>query len=267
MNQNISKYLGVFKASWKLQIEYRSDLFGQFLVASISLISIFYLWNDVYGSSNSILGLTKQQLISYYILSAYLLFSLPAKTSLYQDIAEGNLSTQLTKPINHIMQHFFAALSVSIFKLLLGLPVILIIFLILQEHLFFVLNPLSYLLLLLTSAGAFAILFLLDILICSIEFWHKHGSTSLESISEVIVSFFSGAVIPLMFLPGFLQTIADYLPFKYTSYFLINTFLGRASTNEIIFGISMQLAWIMIIAIIVKQVWKIGLKRYEAFGG
>jgi ABC-2 type transport system permease protein len=265
--RKLEKYTTAFSNSWQGQFEYRFDTFNRFLIAFISLVSIFYLWNNVYGTSDSINGFTKQQLITYYIIVGYLFSSIACTTPIPDEIISGTITSFITKPINYLLYHYFVTLAKRILRLVLGLPIVILIFYCLREQVYFVSDLQSYILLLLTCFGAINIIYLIDVLLAALEFWYLYGASSIGMITDVIMSFFSGALIPLLFLPGPFQTLADYLPFKYTNYFIVNAFMGKISNKEIFLGLMIQLVWTLALLFLVKLVWRAGLKRYEAYGG
>ncbi|MBL7058735.1 ABC-2 family transporter protein [Patescibacteria group bacterium] len=262
---NLSKYTTVFKNSWQFNLEYRLDTLVRFLIALISLISVFYLWNDIFADKAEMLGYSKDQIVTYYIIVGYLFASIYAGLPTAQEIQDGSLSIYITKPISFILYSYWQSLAKKVFRLIIGLPIILFIFFIYSDNLYLVTDPKAYLILIITIFFAINILFLFDILIGFIEFWMMH-SASIVMITDSIVAFFAGTLIPIVFLPNYIQQIANYLPFKYTGFFLIDAFLGRLGTEEIIFGIGIQIAWTLALMLIVKIVWIQGLKKYEAVG-
>lgn len=263
--KKFGKYLHVFKNSWQYQLEYRIDVFIRVGIVLISMISVFYLWNDVYSQKASMLGYSKEQIMTYYLIVGYIFTSIYSALPISQEIEQGELSAYITKPINYIFYHYWQTLAKRLFRLVLGLPVLLLIFFIFRNNLYIVQDVKSYLILLLTCLGAINILFLFDLLVNFLEFW-LFQSWSVGLISDSIVSFFSGALIPLFLLPSYIQSISDFLPFKYTNFFIVDSFLGRNNAEQIIVGIGIQISWMIMLSFIASLVWKRGLARYEATG-
>ena len=77
----------------------------------------------------------------------------------------------------------------------------------------------------------------------------------------------SGRLVPLSLMPGWAQTLADFLPFQWAFQFPIDVLLGRLSTGEVWFGIAMQLMWSGIGIGATAVMWKRGIRRFAAVGG
>ena len=262
----IKKYFAYFKITWQYNLAYRMDLLVIFLASLISLISIYYLWNNIFQNQSEIFGYTKKHLVTYYILVGYLIAALNGFVPVAKEIRSGKLSNYLTQPINYLLHHYWQVLSTAIFTLIIGLPIVILIFFIFQEHLILITGIKSYLLLIFVSLGAINISFLFYLLISFLEFWILYSDEGFVYMTDIVISFFAGALIPLSFLPSYIQSVGNFLPFKYTTYFIIDTFLGRLSNIEIFIGFIMQLLWILILFLLVSTVWSIGLKKYQAVG-
>lgn len=259
-------YAFLFKSAWQETLEYRVSSLVQFGIASIFLISTFYLWNDVYGANAELMGYSKREMVTYYILITYLLSAIYANVPVAYEIREGELSKYLTRPMNYFSYHYWRSLSRRLFRIVLGLPVLAVLVLLFSSHIQLITNPISYLVLAVTVIGAINILFLIDVLIGIIEFWMLY-SDILSFVLEIFLFFLAGALIPLAFLPGWIQILGTVLPFKYIGAFLVDAFVGNLSWVEIAMGIGIQTIWTIILAILVAILWKRGIKKYEAFGG
>ena len=211
------------------------------------------------------MGYTKKQILTYYLVVSYLFACIYVYLPVASEIQTGFMSIFLTKPINYLWQHYWRTLARTFFRQLIGLPVVILLFYLLRDHIFIVIDPWAYLTLVLTILGAINILFLIDVLLSLVEFW-VFNAESLKFGTDTIAKFLAGSMIPIIFLPGLIQTIANFLPFKYTGVFLIDAFLGKISTLGILQGIAVQVLWTVILVCIVKIVWRQGLKKYEAVG-
>ncbi|MDF1497036.1 MAG: ABC-2 family transporter protein [Patescibacteria group bacterium] len=261
----LAKYFIAFKNVLQSEIEFRANTLIRFFISLITLVSIFYLWNDVFSARAEIAGYTKEQIITYYILITFILASVITFSPVADNIRNGELSMYITRPISYIWYQYWLALAQRFMRVLIGLPILIIIFIIFREHVYIVTNPLSYLILLVTVFSAMNLLFFIDILINFLEFWFTN-SWGMNMVFDYISSIFSGALIPLAFLPSWLITIGNFLPYQYTGAFLIDAFIGRISFDQTLLGILIQFVWMIILYIMSRIVWHLGLKRYEAYG-
>jgi ABC-2 type transport system permease protein len=76
-----------------------------------------------------------------------------------------------------------------------------------------------------------------------------------------------GQGIPLSFFSASVRGVLEMLPFAYIFSFPLEIFSGKLSVEEMIFGILKQLAWILLLALLYKFLWKRGTRAYQSFGG
>lgn len=259
-------YSFLFRSSWQETFEYRVSSWIQLGISSFFLISIFFLWNDVFGESAELLGYSKKEIVTYYVIITYLFYSIYAYVPVSVEIRNGELSKYLIRPVQYFTYHYWRSLSKRILRLLLGLPVFFVFALVFSNYFQIVTSPVAYLVLLVTLFGAINILFLLDVMIGLIEFWFLY-SDAITFITELLVFFLAGTLIPLAFLPNWIQFIARVTPFQYTGAFIVDAFVGNLTWAQIMSGIAIQTIWTIVLLLVVNILWVRGIKRYEAFGG
>jgi ABC-2 type transport system permease protein len=67
-------------------------------------------------------------------------------------------------------------------------------------------------------------------------------------------------------MPGWAQTVADFMPFKWTFFFPIEALVGDMSTLSLVGGLGMQLFWTTVGAVLVWVCWRLSAKHYTAVG-
>lgn len=77
----------------------------------------------------------------------------------------------------------------------------------------------------------------------------------------------SGRLVPLSLMPGWVQTVADFLPFQWAFQFPIDVLIGRVTTAEAWAGFGMQALWTGIALAATMVLWKRGIRRFAAVGG
>jgi ABC-2 type transport system permease protein len=82
-------------------------------------------------------------------------------------------------------------------------------------------------------------------------------------LSELLLS---GRLVPLTFMPQWSQSIAAWLPFKWTFYFPIEALVGSMSTHTLLTGLLWQCFWTLIGAVLVWGSFRIAVKHYSAVG-
>lgn len=83
----------------------------------------------------------------------------------------------------------------------------------------------------------------------------------------VVGEFFAGLTIPIPLMPSWLQNIAYMLPFRLTADLPFRVYSGHISQSEALFGISIQLIWLLTLIILGKFAFNKALKRVVVQGG
>jgi ABC-2 type transport system permease protein len=76
----------------------------------------------------------------------------------------------------------------------------------------------------------------------------------------------SGRLLPMSLMPSWVQTVADYAPFKWTFGFPIEALVGQLGTRTLLAGLGMQLLWTVVGAGLLALAWRAAVRRYSAVG-
>jgi ABC-2 type transport system permease protein len=112
---------------------------------------------------------------------------------------------------------------------------------------------------------AFLIRFVLEWTLSLGAFWTTRVS-ALNQSYFVLLLFLSGQLAPLSLLPRPLQILAEALPFRYMLGFPVELAIGRLSLSQALAGVAVQLAWLAGVFILVRIVWRAGIRVYSAVG-
>ena len=80
-------------------------------------------------------------------------------------------------------------------------------------------------------------------------------------------NFVAGRLVPLSLMPAWIQDFAWFFPFQWAFGFPIESLVGNMTTNELLRGLGMQLAWILFGVILVNIIWKFAIRKFSAVGG
>ena len=76
----------------------------------------------------------------------------------------------------------------------------------------------------------------------------------------------SGRLVPLALLPPWAQQLANVLPFQWTFGFPIELLLGQRSPEAALWGFAAQALWFVVGVVILRLVWRAGVRKYSAVG-
>ena len=114
--------------------------------------------------------------------------------------------------------------------------------------------------------GAYLIRTMFQGIVGMLNFWTTRGAAvfDLYMATEMLLS---GRLVPLRLMPGWVQTLANFLPFKWTFGYPIESLVGDMSTRSLLLGLAAQLLWIGIGLAGYRLAWRIAIKRFTAVGG
>ena len=100
----------------------------------------------------------------------------------------------------------------------------------------------------------------------SLAFWLMNN-WGLRSAKTAIVNFFSGALVPIAVLPGWLQKIVNMLPFKNIVYVPTMIYMGQYDRREIFAYIGIQIFWAAVMWLAAKGLFYLAIRRVSINGG
>ena len=89
---------------------------------------------------------------------------------------------------------------------------------------------------------------------------------SIFEIYYLPMLFLSGQLFPIDLYPGWAQTLADWMPFYYTVGAPTEILVGRTPIDQMPAILLAQLAWVVVMAIGFRLMWRFGLKHYTGVG-
>mgnify|MGYP003979649327 CR=1 FL=1 len=262
----MKKYLTLLKISWQNGLVYRLSLFTWRLRSFLSSLMSLTVWTVIFTASNSVFGYSKENMISYIFLIAFLQSIVIASSlnGLARRVYSGEISNHLLKPLNIFA--LFATEEIAdklrnVFFLIFEAGVLFLIF----KPIFLFPEAKVFLLFLLWTFGGIIMNFFISLLFGSLGFWSPQVWGP-KFLFFMILQFTAGKLFPIDILPQLLQKIIYFTPFPYLSFLQIQLFLNRLSDIEILKYSLMFIFWIVALGIITNKVWKKGLKSFEAVG-
>ena len=82
-----------------------------------------------------------------------------------------------------------------------------------------------------------------------------------------VVNLLSGALIPLVYLPDWLATAAQWSPFAGLTSTPALIFIGQVDTGHALILIGVQLGWVLVLWFGARLVWRAALRRLTVNGG
>jgi ABC-2 type transport system permease protein len=259
-------YRAYFRMSIALNLQYRMAMIIWLIGMIVEPLMYLVVWRTVaiYNGGN-VSGYSAGDFSAYFIatmLVNHVTFSWIMWEYDYR-IRMGEFSTTLLKPIHPIHKDIAENLGYKLLTLLIILPTAALLAWLFRPTFSFTAGGMMAFVPGVTLA--FFMRFLLEWTLAMAAFW----TTRISAINQayfVLLLFFSGRLAPLDLFPGFVQTIADLLPFRWMISFPVQLVLGQLSVEETIVGFIAQLIWLVIGYGLIRVVYRAGIKRYAAFG-
>jgi len=267
----LRKYFKIVRISLIERMAYRGDFFLSTLMRFLPMVTTILLWESIYAGAGTddISGFDKNEMIAYLLLVhiSRMFSSMPGLApGIARDIREGTLKKYLLQPIDMLAYLVSYRLAHKIAYILTSALAYALLFFLCRGYFSgFPAWP--------TMVGYIASLFLaflvgffFEACIGMIGFWFLEV-TSFMYVINTVNFFLSGQMFPLDLLPAPWGGLLKSLPLQYMAYFPATVFLGKVQGWDLVFGLLTEVAWGLAFLFLARFLYRVGLRRYSAFGG
>ncbi len=267
----LRKYLAIFRASLAERMTYRGDFLIGTILRFLPMVTTILLWQAIYTGSQKpdLERFTFKEMIAYLLLTniSRMFSSMPGLAGgIAREIREGTMKRYMIQPIDMIGYLLVYRVAHKITYIIMSFIPYFLLFFLCRD--FFSGFP-DW-----TTLGAFLVSLILSFLIGfffeasvgMVGFWFLEV-TSLLYIVMTLNFFISGHMLPLDLLPWPWATVLKALPFQYMAYFPAVVFLGKVKGTELWLYLAGELFWAVFFIVLARGLYRIGLRRYSAFGG
>lgn len=229
---------------------------------------VIYLvvWSTVARSQGgSVAGFTPGAFAAYYIVWTLVRQMNIALTPAVWEwrIREGQLAGMLLRPLHPLNYDIADIGGWKIVSIVLWIPIAVVLTLVFRPA--FHPRAVDVVVFAVAIWGAYLVRSLALWLLGLVTFWTTRVNAIFETYfaAELILS---GRLVPLQLMPHWVQTLANFLPFKWTFGYPIEALIGRLSTGGLIGGLGEQALWIAIGLGVVAIVWRRAVRRFASVG-
>jgi viologen exporter family transport system permease protein len=259
-------YGTMIRTAIQSEFQYRAATYMYMVGMVAEPVIYLVVWSTIADSNGgSVEGLTAGDFAAYYIVWT-LVRNMNIVFTPYGwefRIREGQFSGLLLRPLHPIHYDIAQFAGGKVVWVLFYLPIAAGLTIAFNPT--FSITPEEVLVFLLAIWGAYLIRTMFLWLLGLITFWTTRASAIFEAymMAELLLS---GRLVPLKLMPAWAQTLAAWLPFKWTFYFPIETLVGSLSTTALLRGLGMQALWTAIGAGLVWLCFRGSVRHYTAVG-
>ncbi len=270
LTKDIKTYKPFTLNVFQRNLSYKANAIMFFIGDGMILIVTYYLWKAIYASSMSpiINDFNFNEMVVYVIMSFLtgLIINTDVSYSIMSEVKDGSIAINLIRPISYQKRMLFEGLGNVLYNFV-------VLFIIGSVGLTLFLYQAGMSL----TWGRIVAYFISISMGIMLNFYYSYTFgllsfklTNMWGISQImgaITQLLSGALIPLVFFPGWAQGLFNYLPFSSMIYTPTMIYLGKLEAEQILGALCIQLIWVIILAIVAQIVWKKLIKQLVILGG
>lgn len=239
------------------------------MLDTLPVLILLLVWISIFREQTAINGYSLADILQYYLLAQIIqgISSVHFEKRRIEQIREGKIDFYLIRPLGYLWEIFLDNVGGKIFYWLTSTTMAIGIYLLFNH--FLTIAPLlltfqSIAQFLFLLASSYLIAFFLGALIVMLGFWFEYAEGA-EHFKWVIVTIFSGWMIPLELMPTWLNKLATNLPFKYLYAIPIGVLQGRYELT--ITDLSYITLFITALYLTTKITWAYAKHQYTSHGG
>jgi ABC-2 type transport system permease protein len=261
----VKGYRALARATAKAALAYRFSLLLGMSAVLVQLVALLAVWRVVLAQS-PVNGFTWPQMRAYLLVAfaAGTLVSILGDFRMAFRILDGDVALDLVKPIDYQRARFAEAIG--------GLWIEVLLIAVIVGAVVAITGGVD------TPAGpALAVFAASMLLLVPLKFLIVYVSTlacfwtqnymGVQWARLAVVNLLSGALIPLVYLPGWLAAAAQWSPFAGLTSTPALIFVGQVGARQGLVLVAVQLGWVLILWFGARLVWRTALRRLTVNGG
>ena len=203
-----------------------------------------------------------------YFLATFVVRQMASSWAFYEmnfEVRNGTLAMRLLRPVHPLWAYAAESLAGLPFRILVAVPVAMVTLAVVGRdavtH-----DPTSWALWAVSMLGAWLITLWVNLVIGCLAFFME---SSMKLMDAWLVFFFvlSGYLIPIELFPARLRAVVDWLPFRYQIGLPVELMTGAHPMGEALRLLAAQWVWVAVAIGSTSFLWRLGLRRFAAYGG
>ncbi len=259
-------YFVIMKKSFMSSMAFRADFFLGLLNTMIAIFVNIAIWKALYATRTEVNDISFQMVVTSLILGLSISNAVSVNDfMLASRVRSGDIAVNLLKPLDINLTMMAETVGNNLFRIIARfIPSLLV------SLLFFQILPpaslLNVLLMIISVVLGFLILYYIGYIISVLSFWFVN-IWSFSTIKNVFIGVLSGTMLPLWFMPPWLNAFIRYTPFDVIYFAPIKIYLGQIHAATVLPIYVKQCIWILLLFTLGQWLWAKGIKKLVVVGG
>lgn len=266
LRRRLIVYGALAAISLKTYLFYVVSNWLEFGLQFVWLVAFVYFWRAVYAGQSTVAGLGLRQTLDYAILATALMPLV--ERHLVQEfgwmLREGQMAIELLRPMDFQARTYIEQLTDLLSALLQKVPLLFFAWLLFGLRL--PSEPVVWLAFIVSLLLGHAVLFCFDWAFACLAFYTTQTSGLYQS-RVGIARFVSGALVPLVMMPGWLRAICDGLPFAQAIFIPVSLLSGITPISDVLRVWSIQALWLLGLIVFSRLAFKVAIRQVTVQGG
>jgi ABC-2 type transport system permease protein len=246
-------------------VAYRAEMLVWVLATTMPLVMLA-LWTAV--ARGAPIGRYDEHGFVAYFLATFIVRQLTGSWAFYEmnfEVRDGRLAMRLLRPVHPLWAYAAESIAAMPMRAVVSLPVAMIALAVAGRdavtH-----DPAAWALWIVAVLGGWLITLFVNFAVGCLSFFME---SSLKLMDLWLVFFFvlSGYLLPVDLFPERLRAVVDWLPFRYQIGFPVELMTGAYGARDALWLLARQWMWVGIGLVATASLWRIGLRRFAAYGG
>jgi ABC-2 type transport system permease protein len=265
----------VLRISLEERLVYRGDFALGTLMRFLPLVTQVFLWGAIFEAVSSttgvstVAGYTYGEMVAYYLLTqvSRAFSSMPGlATNIALQVRNGEIKKYLVQPVDLIAFLLLNRLAHKLVYYVVAAGPFALVFFLCRGFFSGWPDAVTLLAFAASLVMSFLLGFFMEATLGMLGFWFLEVS-SLLFVYMLFSFFLSGHMFPIDMLPGHWATFVRALPLQYLAYFPAAVFLGKIQGADLVWGLAVQVAWVVLFIVTCRVTFHRGVKRYSGYGG